>query len=178
MNKKVLVISASPRTHGNSDVLCDQFIKGSLEAGNKVEKILLKDKNIHYCSGCGVCNSGKPCSIQDDMRDLLDKMIAADVIVMATPVYFYTMNAQMKTFIDRCCARYTEMKDKEFYFIIVAAEDDMSLMQRTIEGFRGFTSCLNNPIEKGVIYGVGAWGIGEIQATKAMQEAFEAGKSV
>lgn len=178
MSKKIVVLSASPRAHGNSDVLCDEFIKGSLESGNSVEKINVKDKNIKYCSGCGVCNSGKPCSIQDDMGDILTKMIEADVIVMATPVYFYTMDAQMKTLIDRCCSRYTEMKHKEFYFIIAAAENDISEMQRTIEGFRGFTSCLNDPIERGIIYGVGAWGIGEIQATKAMQEAYEAGKSV
>jgi len=58
-----------------------------------------------------------------------DKMIAADVIVMATPVYFYTMNGQMKTLIDRTCSRYTEIKDKEFYFIMTAAEYTRQAMQ-------------------------------------------------
>ena len=59
-------------------------------------------------------------------------MIAADVIVMATPVYFYTMSAQMKTLIDRCCARYLEIKNKEFYFIIAAAEESVPMMDVTI----------------------------------------------
>ena len=96
MSKKVLVLSASPRKGGNSDLLCDQFMRGAKEAGNQVEKIFLRDKRINYCIGCGACqgNGGK-CVQKDDMAEVLDKMIAADVIVMATPVYFYTMNAQM-----------------------------------------------------------------------------------
>ena len=78
-----------------------------------------------------------------------------DVIVLATPVYFYTMSAQMKTLIDRCCAGYLEIRDKEFYFIVAAAETSVAAMERTIDGFRGFLDCLDNPQEKGVVYGVG-----------------------
>lgn len=62
-------------------------------------------------------------------------MVAADVIVLATPVYFYTMSAQMKTLIDRCCAGYLEIRDKEFYFIVAAAETSVAAMERTIDGF-------------------------------------------
>ncbi|MEJ2683833.1 MAG: NAD(P)H-dependent oxidoreductase [Candidatus Sulfobium sp.] len=89
--------------------------------------------------------------------EVLDKMIAADVIVMATPVYFYTMNAQMKTLIDRTCSRYTEIRNKEFYFIVAAADSRKRAMERTMEGFRAFTSCLSRAREKGIIYGTGAW---------------------
>lgn len=97
---------------------------------------------------------------------------------MATPVYFYTMDAQMKTLIDRTVARYTEISNKEFYFIIAAADDSKQAMERTVEGFRGFTSCLNGATEKGIIYGTGAWNKGAIQASPAMKEAFEMGKAV
>ena len=116
MSKKVLVISASPRKGGNSDILCDEFIRGAKDAGNETEKIFLKDKKINYCTGCGFCNTNDytECSQKDDMAEILDKMVEADVIVMATPVYFYTMNGQMKTFIDRCCSRYTHITDKDF----------------------------------------------------------------
>jgi len=98
MSKKVLVLSSSPRRNGNSDLLCDQFITGAREAGHQVEKVSLKDNKINYCTGCGVCVD-KPgtCSQKDDMAEILDKMIGAEVIVMATPVYFYTMCGQMKT---------------------------------------------------------------------------------
>ena len=179
MSKKVLMLSSSPRQGGNSDVLCDEFMKGALEVGNEVEKIFLKDKQINYCTGCSVCSMyGKPCPQKDDAAEVVEKMIAADVIVMATPVYFYTMCAQMKTVIDRCCARYLEIKDKEFYFIVAAAESEIRMMERTIDGFRGFLDCLEGPVEKGVIYGVGAWKVGEIKDKSAMQEAYRMGKDV
>lgn len=178
MTKNVLILSASPRKGGNSDLLCDQLMRGTEEAGNQVEKIFVRDKKIAYCTGCGTCFATKKCSIKDDMTEILDKMIAADVIVMATPVYFYTMNGQLKTLIDRTCARYTEINDKDFYFIIAAADTNVEAMERTLEGFRGFTSCLEGPTEKGIIYGTGAWNIGEIKGTKAMEQAYEMGKAI
>ncbi len=179
MAKKVLILSASPRKGGNSDLLCNQFLRGAKEAGNQAEKIFLRDKEINYCRGCGACqgNGGK-CIQKDDMAEVLDKMISADVIVMATPVYFYTMNAQMKTLIDRTCARYTEIRDKDFYFIVAAADTSKRAMERTLEGFRAFTSCLSRPKEKGIIYGTGAWKAGDIKGSKAMTQAYEMGRQV
>jgi multimeric flavodoxin WrbA len=179
MSKKVIVLSASPRKGGNSDLLCDQFVKGAQESGNEAEKIFLKDKKINYCTGCGTCINGKKaCPQKDDMTGILEKMIGADVIVMATPVYFYTMNGQMKTLIDRTCARYTEIKDKDFYFILTAADNSKPAMERTMEGFRAFTSCLDGPKEKGIIYGIGAWNAGEIKGKPAMKHAYEMGKQI
>ena len=111
------------------------------------------------------------------MAEILDKMIKADVIVMATPVYFYGMNGQMKTFIDRCVPRYTEISNKEFYFILAAADDNIANMRRVIEGFRGFSEdCLDNAKEKGIIYGLGAWNMGDIKTKPAMKQAYKAGK--
>lgn len=179
MSKKVLILSSSPRRGGNSDTLCDEFMRGAIEAGNKVEKIFLCDKTIHYCTGCSTCSlHKKPCPQQDDAAEVMAGMIAADVIVMATPVYFYTMSAQMKTLIDRCCGLYTEMHDKQFYFIITAAEDDRRLLERTIDTFQGFLDCLENPMVKGVVYGTGVWHPGEIQNKPAMNEAYEMGKQI
>lgn len=179
MSKKVLILSASPRKGGNSDLLCDQFMLGAKEAGNQAEKIFVRDKTIAYCTGCGVCfNRESGCSQKDDMNEILEKMIAADVIVMATPVYFYTMNGQLKTLIDRTCARYTEINDKDFYFIVAAADSNIQAMERTLEGIRGFTSCLTGSNEKGVIYGTGAWNIGDIKESKAMEQAYEMGMTV
>jgi multimeric flavodoxin WrbA len=179
MNKNVLVLSSSPRRGGNSDLLCDQFVKGAQGAGHQAEKIFLKDKKINYCTGCGTClEKKKNCPQKDDMAGVLEKMIAADVIVMATPVYFYTMCAQMKTLIDRTCSRYTEISDKEFYFIVTAADGSKPAMGRTLEGFRAFTSCLSGAKEKGIIYGTGAWKMGDIKGSEAMKQAYEIGKAV
>jgi len=156
MTKKVLILSSSPRRGGNSDTLCDEFVRGAIESGNEAEKVFLRDKTIHYCTGCSTCSlHGKPCPQKDDAAEIIEKMVATNVIVMATPVYFYTMSAQMKTLIDRCCGLYTKMKNKEFYFIVTAAEDDRKLMERTVDTFQGFLNCLENPTIKGVVYGTG-----------------------
>lgn len=179
MSKNILVLSASPRKGGNSDTLCNEFIRGAVESGHNAEKIFLRDHKINYCTGCVVCNSTHQCIQKDDMAEILDKMVHADAIVMATPVYFYTMDAQMKTLIDRTVPRYTEISNKDFYFIITAADTDIKNMERTIEGLRGFTKgCLTNPHEKGIVYGIGAWQTGEVQHSPAMNQAFEMGSKV
>ncbi|HEY5996250.1 MAG TPA: flavodoxin family protein [Candidatus Deferrimicrobiaceae bacterium] len=177
MEKKVLILSASPRKGGNSDLLCDQFLLGATEAGHRSEKIFLREKKINYCIACGACQgNGGRCAQDDDMAEILDKMIRADVIVMATPVYFYTMNGQMKTLIDRTYARYTRITGKEMYFIMTAAVGSKAKLERTLEGFRGFASCLGKTREKGVIYGTGAWNVGDIKGSPAMAQAYEMGK--
>ena len=178
--KKVLVISSSPRRNGNSDLLCDQFMKGAIEAGHRAEKIFLADKTIHYCTGCGACaNATRPCVQKDDVAEILEKMVGADVIVLATPVYFYTMCAQLKTLIDRSCPRYTAISNKEFYFILTAADTNRAAMNQTLESLRGFTEdCLENSREKGIVFGLGVMDRGEVKETPAYREAFEMGKRI
>ena len=106
MNKNVLILSGSPRNGGNSDLLCDEFMRGALESGNQVEKIRVAEKKIGYCKACYYCRqSGGVCAIKDDMAEVLQKMIDADVIVLASPVYFYSIDAQLKALIDRTVAR-------------------------------------------------------------------------
>ena len=180
MSKNVLIISASPRKNGNSDLLCNEFLKGAVDAGHQVERIFLADKKINYCVGCGLCsrNDYSGCSQKDDMEDLVEKMIEADVIVLASPVYFYTINAQMKTFIDRCCAKYTKIVNKEFYFIITAAEVNKAEMSRTFECFRGFLDCLENAKEQGQSCATGVWEKGEIEKTSYLKDAYNLGKTV
>ena len=177
--KKVLILSSSPRRGGNSDTLCNRFMAGAQEKGHNGEKITLADKNIGYCTGCGVCSMyGKPCPQKDDAAGIIEKMIQADVIVLATPVYFYTMCAQMKTLIDRCCARYTEISNKEFFFIATAAEEDKKLLERTFDSLRGFTDCLDGAVEKGCIYGTGVWKMGDIEGSNFLDEAYNAGTNL
>ena len=178
MSKNVLIISASPRKGGNSDLLCDQFLQGALDAGHHAEKIALREHKINYCLGCGVCNTAHKCVQKDDMAELLNKMVEADVIVLATPVYFYSMDGQLKTFIDRTVPRYTEISNKDFYFIVAAADTSHQNMQRTLEALRGFTEdCLDGAHEKGIIYDTGAWQKGEVKNLPVFKEAYEAGKN-
>ena len=178
MSKKILVLSASPRKGGNSDTLCDEFIRGAKEAENQPEKIFLRDKKIGYCTGCGVCNRTSSCVQKDDMAQLLEKLVSADVIVIATPVYFYCVSAQLKVMIDRLCPRYTEIADKRFYLIATAAEDAAGTFDGTVAGFRGMLDCLPGAVEAGLILCGGVWKTGEVQSHSGMSEAFEAGYSI
>lgn len=178
MNKKVLILSGSPRKNGNSDILCNEFMKGAKESGNEVEKIRVSEKNIGYCRACYACKETGICAIKDDMGEVLQKMIDADVIVLASPVYFYSIDAQLKALIDRTVARWLEVKDKEFYYIVTAADEEKESAETTIQCFRGYADCVEGAKEKGIIYGMGAYEKGEIKNSSAMEEAYNMGKNV
>lgn len=175
---KVLAISASPRKGGNSDVLCDRFLEGARESGHDTEKIRLNEKNISPCVSCYGCNKTKTCVKKDDMSEILSKLIDADVIILATPVYFYCMDAQIKMMIDRCLPRYTEIENKQFYFIITAADPEHAAADETVAGLRGFLKCLPNSQEKGIVYGTGTWDKGDVFKHPAYEKAYEMGKNL
>jgi len=179
MSQKVLVLSASPRKGGNSDLLCDQFIAGALEAGNQTEKILVQDKKINFCLGCLTCQSnGGACVQNDDMAEILDTIIRADVLVMATPIYFYNMDAQLKVLIDRTCSRYTEIENKKAVLITTSTDTGKEATDVTIAAFRAYLACFNNVEEAGIICGTGVTNVGDIKGQPEMAAAYEMGKSI
>lgn len=179
MKKKILVISASPRRGGNSDLLCDQFMLGAKDAGHLAEKIYVQGKNIKFCLGCMDCqkNGGK-CVQKDDMAEILPRMVQADVVVMATPIYFYSMNAQLKVLIDRCCPQYTRISNKKAYFLATSADGRKESMDAAIAGFRGFLACLDSVEEAGIICATGVTDIGDIRGKPEMAIAYKMGKAV
>lgn len=178
MSKKVLILSGSPRKNGNSDMLCDEFAKGAKEAGHIVEKIRVAEKNISYCQACYACKQTGRCIIQDDMAEVLQKIIDADVIVLASPVYFYSIDAQLKALIDRTVARWLEVKNKEFYYMVTAADGEREAAETTIACFRGYADCVEGAKEMGIVYGMGAYEKGTIKDMPAMQEAYDFGRNV
>lgn len=178
MSKKVLILSGSPRKGGNSDLLCDEFMRGAKDSGNDVEKIRIADKKIAPCSGCYACRKSGKCIHQDDMAEILQKMIDSDVIVLASPVYFYSVDAQLKAVIDRTVARWIEVKNKASYYIITMADEDISSADTTLACFRGYAACVEGAVEKGVIIGSGAYEPGAVIHTAAMEQAYDMGKSI
>ena len=99
--KKVLIITSSLRHRSNSDALAEAFARGASEAGNEVETITLKDKEVHFCKGCLACQTTQKCVIADDAPAIVQKMYAADVIAFTTPIYYYELSGQLKTLLDR-----------------------------------------------------------------------------
>lgn len=162
---------------GNSDILCDRFMQGAKESDNEVEKVFLHDLKIGHCVACYGCRETKKCVKKDDMEVLLEKMTEADVLVLATPVYFYSMDGMLKTMIDRTLPRYTEIRDKDVYLIATAADGE-SAMRRTMDAMEGFTDCLPGAIVRQKIYGAGVYQKGEVKDTPVYQRAYMAGKMV
>lgn len=112
------------------------------------------------------------------MAEILQKMIDADVIVLSSPVYFYSINAQLKAVIDRTVARWLEVKNKEFYYIVTMADDALSSADTTLACFRGYADCVEGAVEKGVIIGKGVHDMEEIKNTAAMEQAYAMGKNI
>ena len=178
MKKKVLVISASPRKGGNSDLLCDEFVRGAIEAGHEVEKIRLAEKNVGYCMGCYACQKTGKCAIKDDARGVIDKMMAADVIVLASPVYFYSICAQLKALIDRTVVVYPNLTNKRFYYLLTMADTNRKMFDGPIAAMRGFLDCYEGSKEVGKVCADGVYELGAIDGTKFLAEAKALGQSV
>ncbi len=179
--KNILIISASPAKDGNTDLLAAEFRKGAEEAGNHTEQVFLRQKKIGYCHACNYCKRPETmgiCVFKDDMAEIMDQVRAADVIVLATPVYYYNVNAQMKTFIDRTFCDFMNLKNKEFYFILACTDPGRESIEAAVNGLRGFTVCLEGSVEKGIVYGVNAPAHGSIKGSEAVNEAYEMGRNV
>ena len=172
--KKVLIISSSPSKGGNSDLLCDEFLKGAADAGHDAEKVFLNDLDIRFLR-IKDDYTDRNLGINDDAPKVVSKMIAADVIVMATPIYNDNMCGQMKTMLDRVFEREREVKNKEFYFIMTAGGSNTEC---ALLGFRNFIRYLPGSKEKGVIQGTGVHSKGSVKGKPVMKEAYEMGKNI
>ncbi len=179
MSKKVLVISTSLREESNSDALADAFARGAMETGNTVEKIDLIGKDIAFCLGCLVCQKTQHCVIQDDADEISNKMLNADVIVFATPIYFYGISGQMKTLLDRSNPLYTsDYKFREIYLLASAAENKETTIKGAQTCLQGWIDCFPKAKLIGTIFAGGVNDIGEIKDHPALKTAYDSGKAV
>lgn len=179
MSKSVCIVSSTMRKDGNSYLLAEAFARGAEEAGNEVVKINLKDLELKFCLGCMYCQEHEGCVIKDSMNALYEKIQNSDVLVFATPIYYYSVSGQLKTFIDRLNPLYLRQnKFKQVYLLATSAEDDKSAMDGVIKCIEGFINCFDGVTLKGVIYGTGVESAGEIKNTKALSQAYTAGETV
>ena len=178
MMKKVLIISSSPRKNGNSQALCVQFAAGAEAAGNQVQLIRLAEKKIGFCYACDGCmRNGGTCVQKDDMAEILRLFQKADVLVFATPIYFYGITAQMKTFIDRTYPIWQNLGEKEVYYIISAGLGK-DIIDRSLGDLDGFVEHLEKYDIKGRIYATEVMDAGLVKETELMNTAYLMGRSV
>lgn len=180
MGKNILVISTSPRKAGNSELLADEFIKGAAEAGHKVNKICLYDKQIGFCKGCLACQMTEKCIIHDDVSEILEQMKMADALVFATPIYFYEMSGQMKTLLDRTNPLFiSQYAFRDIYLLATSADEEETSMDGAVKGLEGWVSCFALTGLAGVVRGAGVDKKGEIESkAEILKTAYELGKSV
>lgn len=177
--KKVLVISTSLRNHSNSHAIAEEFARGASEAGNEVELISLQNKEIKFCHGCLACQKTGKCVIKDDAPEIVAKMHDADVIAFATPIYYYEMSGQMKTLLDRANPLYgSDYHFTDIYMLTSAAEDEQETPSRAITGLGGWIDCFERASLKDSVFGGGVNDPGEIKGHRALDEAYELGKSI
>lgn len=179
MGKKILIVSTSPRKGGNSETLAKEFAKGAKEAGHSVEMVCLYDKVIGFCKGCLVCQKTKRCVIHDDADVIAQKMLAAEVVVFATPVYFYGMSGQMKTMLDRSNPCYSsDYAFRDIYLLATAADEQKNAINGAVNGLQGWIDCFEKAKLKGVVRAVGVGDVGDIEGNPAVREACELGRAL
>lgn len=179
MSKRILIIKTSLRSNSNSDALADAFAKGAAESGNTVEQISLRGKNIEFCRGCLACQQLGRCVIQDDAISIAEQMKTAEVIVWATPIYYYEMSGQMKTLIDRANSLFpSDYAFRDIYLLTAAAEDEDGVDEGAIHGLNGWIACYEKAHLAGTIFAGGVNDAGDINGHPALKKAYEMGKSV
>lgn len=147
---KILGIMGSPRVRGNSDLLLNEALAGAKEAGAKVEKIVLGRLQIAGCRDCKKCNKTGICVIRDDMGTIQEKILDAYAVIHATPVYFWSMTAQMKAYLDRWCvffdaswrwhkSYYPQMRGKRIGVITVCGDQNVHTADPVVHSFKSTT---------------------------------------
>lgn len=177
--KKILIISTSLRGLSNSHELAEAFARGAEESGNEVEMVTLHHKDVKFCIGCLSCQKTGKCVIGDDAMAITAMMHDADVLVFATPIYYYEMSGQMKTLLDRANPLYGgDYRFTEVYMLTSAAENEAHVPDRAVAGLEGWIECFDRARLAGSVFAGGVTASGEIAGHAAINLAYEMGKSI
>ncbi len=177
--KKVIIVSSSPRKGGNSEVLAQKFAEGALAAGNEVQIVSVRDINLKFCTGCLYCQTHDRCVLDDGMNALYEKFQNADVLVFASPVYYYSVSGQLKTFLDRLNPLYVRKNAfKEVYLLATAADEDESAMDGALTAVQGWVDCFEGVEIKGVLRAVDVTERGAVLKTDYPEAAYAMGKNI
>lgn len=180
MNKKILVILGSPRKNGNTEILANSFIAGAEAMGNQIQKISLQGMKINGCFGCDYCsrNDGK-CVQKDDMNILYDKLAWADIVVFASPLYFFGISAQLKTVVDRLYASLTKPFPVQQGILLLAyGSQDIHEVDLAVAHYQKLLSEGLGWQNGGVITAGGVLQKGDINGHPALLKAKNLGESI
>ena len=176
---KIVIIKSSPHKNGSSNMLAEQFVRGVQESGHTVVELDAAHMNIHPCLGCEHCGMNGPCSQNDDVQQIRDALLSADMAVFVTPVYYFGMSAQLKMVIDRFYSYTTKLSARHLKTALIAAawdsnEDVMPYLAehyKKLCRYMNFTDC-------GMILGTGCGTPSMTRSSDHMKEAYQLGKSL
>lgn len=179
MDKNVIIISASLRGKSNSYELAESFARGAEQAGNRVELISLKGKEFGFCVGCLSCQKSFHCWMHDAAEEICEKIGRADVVVFATPIYYYGISGQLKTLLDRCNPLFPQDYGfRDVYLLTAAADDNPHTPERAVSCLTGWVDCFPKSRLAGTVFAGGVTEVGDIENHRALDEAFQAGMHV
>lgn len=177
--KNVVVVTSSPRKDGNSEILAKSFAQGARDSGHNVKFVAVRDIDLKFCSGCMYCQSHGACVLKDSMNSLYEDFQNADILVFASPVYYYSVSGQLKTFLDRLNPLYPrDYNFKEVYLLTTSAENDESAMDGSVTAIQGWIDCFDGVSLTNVLRAIGVDSKGEIVDTDFPRKAYEMGKAV
>ena len=175
----ILVLQGSPNRDGSTALLVEEFMRGAREAGHNVERIDVAYADVAPCTGCIACGYEGTCAQSDGMDALRDKLLAADMLVFATPLYYFNVSGQLKSFIDRFCAFSYSMRSRrrDAAFLAVAWNDDDWTFDALDTYFTTLARYLHLA-DRGRVMGGGCGTPGQTARSRFPQAAYELGRSL
>ena len=176
---KIVVLMGSPNKNGSTGILADSFARGAAESGHDCEIIDVCHANIHPCIGCVRCGYEGPCVQKDDVEQIRGKLLASDMVVFATPLYYYGMTAQLKAVVDRFCAYNSSLNSRHLKSALLTVAwnaDDW-----TFEALEAHYKTLVRYIrfkDMGMVLGYGCGTPSMTRASKYPDRAYQLGKSL
>ena len=176
---KIIVLMGSPNRKGSTAILVENFTKGAEEAGHSVEVIDVCHADIHPCTGCARCGYEGPCVQKDDVETIRKKLLSADMVVFATPLYYYGMSAQLKTVVDRFCAYNSSLNSRHLRsaLLTVAWNSDDWTFDALEAHYKTLVRYINFR-DAGMVLGYGCGTPAMTKRSRYPKEAYQLGKSL
>ena len=176
---KIVILQGSPNINGSTNLLVESFTKGAIEKGHNVKRFDIANMGINSCNGCIACGYDGPCVIDDDNEIVKKEILNSDMIVFATPLYYYGMTAQLKSVVDRFCSYNAKLHNKRLKSVLLAVAwnsenwtfDALESHYKTLVRYNHFE-------DRGMILGYGCGTPSMTKSSKFIKEAYELGKNI
>lgn len=176
---KIIILMGSPNKNGSTSILAENFANGARDAGHTAQLIDVTRMNIHTCTGCVACGYEGPCVQKDDNEIIKQKLLSCDMVVFATPLYYYGMSAQLKTVVDRFCSYNSSLNSRHLKSALLAAAwnsddwtfDTLDAHYKTLVRYINFE-------DMGMVLGYGCGTPSMTKRSKCPNEAYKLGRNM